>query len=321
MELKDITGKSILLGLSLYEDETHLVRFTQSLCQSLRAKLLLTHILKPFHYYAYAGEAPVFPLDTYGPIMDELDEENAQKLLSKIQEGLDVESDIIVKRDSLIEGIEEVAEKGKAGLIVLGSNYSNSVWQGLSTSISLMRGSSFPVLVVPQGCDQITKPDLTIYCGDDLTDSCNSIMSYARDLALALKADHLLHYHIHDMSEQDIKRITDHIKNAVILGKMPEEELSKVETYRERVIEQTLEQLKIRYERLQGAESLNVERNVLFGEAAEELTKLISKDDKPKLLIFGKHHIFRPESLSLGRLPYPTMLELGAAVMVCPSDS
>ena len=55
MKSETFEVKNILLGLSLQEDENYLVKFGQGLCQRLGARLILTHVVRPFQHFAYAG--------------------------------------------------------------------------------------------------------------------------------------------------------------------------------------------------------------------------------------------------------------------------
>ena len=77
----------------------------------------------------------MFTLGSYSPIFDELDEENAEKKLKEIQAGLEVDVKTLVKRDQIIDGIHESATEEGADLILMGSDFHKSPWQGLYSSL------------------------------------------------------------------------------------------------------------------------------------------------------------------------------------------
>ena len=312
--------KKILLGLSLGESDINLVKFAEGLATGLGAKLVLSHAVRPFHYYAYAGEAPVFPLDSYGAIIDELDEGHATKKLEAIQAQLKDPSISEIKLcfDDPAEGLDELAEEIHADLILVGSEYTPDMWQGVSTSISLMKYSKKPVMVVPSQCESFLSKPLNVYCGDDLSDSCQTARQNALMIAEQMNAKEFHHFHIKDMSEGDISRMIEHVRQAAALGKVSGDVALQVETYREKVEEETQKQLRDRLN--PSHKNLHIKQDVLFGKVSDSIHKLMAADKKAgKLLVFGKHHIFHSRSFSLGKIPYPTMLQQGVCVLVVPS--
>ena len=311
--------KTIVLGLSLSENEEGLVKFATNMADSLGSKLVLSHVIRPFHYYAYAGEAPVFPVDSYGPVVDELDETHALKKLDAIKASIhdSLQVELRICHQEPAEGLEEIGSDLNADLILVGSDYSPSMWQGVSTSISLMKYSDRPVLVVPNKAGTIFEKDLSIFCGDDLSQSCERPTLYALSLAEALRAKTMRHFNIRDMSEEDINRMIEHVRTAAVLGKITEDVANKVEHYREKIVEETQRQLNLRMSKANS--NISIRQEVYFGKVNQVLSDILSEDkDVAKLLVFGKHHIFHTKSFSLGKVPYPTMLQQGVAVLVVP---
>ena len=68
-------------------------------------------------------------------------------------------------------------------------------------------------------------------------------------------------------------------------------------------------------ELLDGHECSHIQFEVAFGKPAKEIQEVATRN-QAKLIVFGHHHFFHRESLSLGRMPWKSMLDNQCGILV-----
>lgn len=306
---------SVIVGLSLQKDETSLVKDAVYLAEKMGAQLVLCHVRRPFQDYAMMGEYVMYPIDLYGPTLDEIDETCALAKLEAIRKDHPT-AKIEVRSNTPCDGLLEAAKNHKASMLIVGTDLKEGIFSGFSTSLSLMRKSDIPVMVLPNNDKQWFSGNISIFFADNLKKECINALSYTYKFSEKLDLEDFIHFHIKETSQDEMDRIVEQMKTALLL-KHSSENLDL--NYKEKVTEYTLDLINQRQEALK-VPTEQTKNHVLFGKSEEAIPQLISQFSSSKLIVFGSHHIFHRDSFSFGKLPYSSMLKFNAAVLVVPES-
>jgi len=315
---------TIVLGLDLSDEEDLLLQTAVSLVKKTGSRLVLVHAIQPYRTYATTGEDAILPTDAFEQGMFLSDVEEAKQRLQAIRDRLppDLLIDIQVCREYPEHALDLVADEANASLIVCGmrTDPAHSWYGGLSTALSLMGSSRFPVMIVPLTIviDFATR-DHNILVADNLRDEGLYALQAALGLARSISYKQLIHLHVNPMSYRDINESVDKIRTAMIEGRLPSnpefEAISYVKHMKDELKSLMQERLKLADKDF--AQGLHWSPRVRFGEPVEELHHLV-KESKSDILVFGKHHFLRPKDLELGKIPYQAMIERHVASLVIP---
>ncbi|RZA16143.1 MAG: universal stress protein, partial [Proteobacteria bacterium] len=144
---------TIVLGLELSDEEDKLVQSTVSLARKTGARLVLVHAIQPMRTYTTAGDDMTLPYEAFEADLYQSDSMDSEQKLQAIRDRLPPEMviDIEIVRDYPENALDHVAQDVRAALIVCGmrTNQPGEWYGGMSTALSLMNSSTFPVMVIP----------------------------------------------------------------------------------------------------------------------------------------------------------------------------
>ncbi len=317
---------TIVVGLDLSEEEDKLIRSVVSLAKRTGSSLVFVHAAQPFRSYAPLGEDLVLPYDAFEEESYHSHSEEAQQRLYALRDRLPAELviDIEVLRDYPENALESVAEKVGASLIVAGMRSRNddaSIYEGMSTALSLMGSSKFPVMILPLGTEiDFSSHQHRVLVADNLKEEGLLALSAALAFCRSLNIKNLAHLHVRKTSYRDINSTVEKIKLAMIEGRVPVNPEFEREVYLKQIKDEVKNLLKLRFENSdpEFAKGIHWTPRVRFGHPARELHEA-TRDAGADILIFGKHHFLRPKGLVFGKIPYAAMIEENVASIVVPS--
>lgn len=318
---------TIVLGLGLSDDEDKLLQTAVSLVKKTGSRLVMVHALQPFQGFVGSGDDLTLPYEIYERDVLQADQKEAEFRLFALRDKLPPELmiDVELCRDYPENGLETIAEKLRASLIICGlrarDDTSSSWYEGVSTAHALMKWSKFPVMVIPLNTEiDFATKEHTILAADNLRDEGLLALQAALGLARSISCKQLIHLHVRNTSLRDIKGTVEKIKVGMIEGRLPANPEFESDIY----LKQIKSEVKtLMHERLELADKdfakgLHWSPHVRFGQPVEELQHAV-KESNSDILVFGKHHFLRPKGLSLGKIPYKAMVEDHVASIVVPS--
>ncbi|MBC7530789.1 MAG: universal stress protein [Oligoflexus sp.] len=323
------SATTIVLGLDLSDEEDKLLGTAVSLAKKTGSRLLLVHAVQPFQTYASAGDDRVLPYEAFEQETYHAGVEEAEQRLNAIRDRLPPELviDIRVCRDFPENALDSVADEVEASLIVCGirvhQNKESSWYGGMSTALSLMGSSKFPVMILPLNTAiDFTTREHNILVADNLQEEGLYALKAALGLCRSIAYKQLIHLHVKKTSYREINETVDKIRLAMIEGKLPSNPDFETEVYLKQIKNDLKAQMGDRLEMADKdfAQGLHWSPRVRFGQPIEELQHLV-RESKPDILVFGKHHFFRPKGLVLGKVPYQAMIEENVASIVVPDSS
>lgn len=319
---------SIVLGLDLSDEEDKLIKTAVSLAKKTGSRLVLVHAIQPFRTYTGAGEDLTLPYEVFEQEVHHEDVSEAEQSLYALRDRLpsDLVVDIEVCRDFPENALETVAEKVKASLILCGmrARKEDSSWYGgMSTALSMMASSKFPVMILPLSTEiDFATREHNILVADNLQEEGLTALQAALGLCRSISYKQLIHLHVKKTSYRDINETVEKIKVAMIEGRLPPNPEFESDVYLKQI---KTEVKNLMHDRLEAADKdfargLHWSPRVRFGQPVEELQHAV-RESKSDILVFGKHHFLRPKGLVLGKIPYQAMVEDNVASIVVPNAS
>ena len=315
---------TIVLGLDLSDEEDKLIKTAVSLAKKTGSRLILVHAVQPFRAYAVGGEDLVMPFEVFEQELYHSDVIESDQRLHAIRDRLPPELviDLQVVRDYPENALDTVAAEVKATLIMCGMrvNRPGEWYGGMSTALSLMGSSPFPVMIIPLSTEiDFTTREHNILVADNLREEGLHALKAALGLCKSISYKQLIHLHVKKTSYRDINATVEKIRVAMIEGKLPANPDFDANVY----LKHLKDELKaVMIERLEiadkdFAQGLHWTPRIRFGRPAEELHHLV-KESNSDILVFGKHHFLRPKGLVMGKIPYQAMIEENVASIVVP---
>lgn len=184
--------------------------------------------------------------------------------------------------------------------------------KGFSTVLSLMDELEVPILVFPLDCKtDLSRDRLKMMIADDLTDHSKNAVRYGYWLASRLTHCNISHVHVSPVKRNEIEYFTNAVQEAMNLGRIPQNSdfsYSKVVDMTEKKIRKQLAGNRREYDFKLEETGCQTKENVLFGDVCEELNHTIHENDFD-FLVFGQHHFLHKKPLSLGKVPFSTMIK------------
>lgn len=315
---------TIVVALDLGDEENNLIQTAVSLAKKTGSRLIFVHATQPFRGYISAGGDMVLPYEAFEHDIYTSDVKSAEQKLLAIRDRLPPELviDLRVVRDFPENALESVAEDVGASLVLCGMSprANHDRYGGMSTALSLMNSSKFPVMILPlDTAIDFASKDHNILVADNLRDEGLYALRAALGLCKSISYSHLFHLHVKRSSYREINETVDKIKTAMVEGRLPFDPDLKTDVYLKHLKDEMRSAM---VERLEAADSdfargLHWTPRICFGQPAEELQQQV-RDTKADILIFGKHHFLRPKGLVLGKIPYQAMMENHVASIVVP---
>ncbi len=316
-------AKPIVVALLLEPSDRTLLSAGRYLARKLHAPLHLVHAVRPLLSYQGSGDIVINPYYGYELNFSEQGEKTARKKLAALAETIDdVDVHTQVLREFPAEAILTLAQEQQAGLILCGVRSQgedrNRLFSGLSTGFTLASDAEIPVLLLPLDAKVPFDQSLRLLVADNLESEGEQALKTGLILANALHAEELVHIHVQNMSLTDIDNMIESVRESMILGLIPNDPLLNREYYIERVRSKTREELIRRcHVSKEALNSTRYEPRIAFGEPAEKIHQEVIRNGT-QLMIFGRHHLLRKKTLSLGQIPYHAMIEEGVATLVVP---
>lgn len=318
-----LSRSTILLGLSLSEQEDNLLKSAVNLAKKTDSRLVIAHVTFPLQTFLYADRDIHPPLFHYDSSIEEISEKACSEKLQAIKTGISaINSQLIetkVVRNDPALGLWQLAKELKASLIVCGFHSKKSIsdYLGVSTAIALMSDPPCPILALP--LEREFHFNGQIIFADDLQEETLTLLEDACRFIQDIGATQLYHVTVKKISEREINHMVDTVHSAVLLGTLPGDTDFSRSHFVERM---TSFQLKLLEQRFQSVSAelrrnVNYRSQVLFGSPSQELKGLVELY-QTELAIFGTHKFFHRSTWSFGKLPYHSMVSLGCAVLVIP---
>lgn len=318
---------TLVVGLDLTDDEKTLVDTAVSMAQRTGTRLILVHAAPPFRSYSLAGEGFTLPYEELEREAYDNDLKQAEVKIQAIRDNIPAE--VVVEtetfRDFPEDALEAVAQESHAQLIMCGYRIDkhNTLLRGMSTALSLMKHSNVPVMTVPLGTSiDFTETKHTLLVADNLKSEGFYALKAAMGFCKSIDTDELVHLHVNPMSFREIHGMVSKIKAAMLEGRFPSDPDFSSELYIERLNSELLSRLRRRLHEAdpEFAQGTSYRALVKFGQPAEVLHKSL-EETHASILVFGKHHFFRPKGFSLGKVPYQAMVERNVATLVVPDKT
>lgn len=317
---------TIVVGLDLSDEEEKLISTSVSLARKTGARLMFVHAIQPFRTYASAGEDMVLPYEAFEQEAYHSGVEEAEQRLHAMRDRLPPELviDLRVCRDYPENALDTVADELKASLIICGMRVQSSLpwYGGMSTALSLMGSSKHPVMILPLTTSiDFTTREHKILVADNLREEGLYALKAALGLCRSISYTQLIHLHVKNDSYREINHTVEKIRLAMIEGKLPSDPNFESEVYLDQIKGELKAEMEMRLSLADKdfAQGVHWSPRVKFGKPIEELQHLV-KESKSDILIFGKHHFFRPKGLVLGKVPYQAMIEENVASIVVPDS-
>ncbi|MGE0174281.1 MAG: universal stress protein [Oligoflexales bacterium] len=318
----------ILVGTSFEDTGSHLHEYAKNFSDLLEAKVRLTHVNDVVLSHAWGQ---VYPSGYYDPaLLKALEQEakaDAEKQLGDIARRnypprYEVETSCLT--GLIADTLDADARTSHSSVILVGlaERSYRYIPKGLSTALSLMSSSHLPVIAVPHNVTSVRESNsINLVVCDDLHEHSFAAITTAVELAAALKNANVFHLHVHKESQDRVKKTARHILELMDLGRIP---LDK-EFSAERFFTETKTKIRQKLESRIGDARLVIEENggrylpeVLFGNVAENL-KNYTEETRPDMLVFGRHELLHKKPLSIGKLPFYSITQLGIPILVAPT--
>jgi len=315
---------TIVLGLSLNDQEDHLIQSAVSLAQRTSAQLILVHAAQPYRNYSIAREGFVLPYEEFEKESFDEDLALAQNKIEMIRDtlptGLVCETRVL--RDFAEDALEEVARSTKAVLILCGFHKQQPArfLHSMSTGLSLMAHARHPVMVIPhESFVDFQSQPLTVLIADDLKEDGEQALRGALGFCRSIGVNQMVHAHVNVMSYREINQMVDKIRVAMLEGRIPIDPAFNSQVYIDQTKLEIKSLLKQRIEAMDPSfiHEFKYRPAVRFGLPIEEVHRL-TLETKSQVLIFGKHHILHRGRLSIGKIPYEAMVEPHVATIIVP---
>ncbi|MBC7660115.1 MAG: universal stress protein [Chitinophagaceae bacterium] len=328
MQIAKEKTKPIVAALKLDSSDHSVLAATRYFARRLHAPVELVHSIRPILSYVGSGDATVNPYYGYEMNFALSSERAARTQLSQLVQTLDdIEVRAHVVRDFPADAVLGVVQDYSASMIVCGVRSKDqekdgkSFLSGLSTGLTLASEATVPVLLVPPDLLGFNDP-LRLLIADNLESEGDFALETAMKLANDLHAEQLVHVHVQNATFREIDHMIDSVRESMIRGQMPSDPLLNRELYMERISAQTVEEMvrRCREHNIHALNSTLYEAVCRFGHPAEEVhNEVLNREIQ--LMIFGRHHLIRKHTLSLGRIPYNAMIEDRVATLVVPDDA
>jgi len=318
-----IKKSTIVLGLSLAEQEDYLLRSAVNLAKNTNSRLVLAHVTLPLQAYMYADKGGLYPFTVDDGSLEELSKTSCLKKLEDLKSGIsgidhhNIETRVVHNDPAL--GLSQLAKELKATLLICGfrSSETLSSFIGTSTAISLMSNAPCAVLTLP--VEQELKLSNKIAFADDLHEETLPILVSTCEFMQGLGLDKLYHLHIKNISEREIDHMVETVNSAIALGTITTDTTINQNSYVEDLTKFLRNKLMERYQTIAEELRQNIKYEALvdFGSPLTKIKSLLEKIGA-EIVVFGPHKFFHKASWSFGKLSYNSMLSLGCAVLIIP---
>lgn len=318
--------QAIVAGLKLDETDLSILNIARFLAKKLHAPLHLVHAVRPMFSYVGSGDVTINPYYGYETNWSDKEERDAKEKFARLHETIDdVELHTAVLRDFPADALLTYAHEQKAGLLLCAVSMEdksrNRFLSGLSTGLSLASDSDIPVLLVPKTQKLKLEHGLRIMVADNFESEGERALRAGMSLANALHAEQLTHVHVQDTSFGDIDKMIESVRESMLLGNLEADPLLNREYYMEQVRAKGREELirRCHQSKIKALNSTIYEAVTAFGNPADEVHTEVLRTGS-QLMVFGRHHMIRRKTLSLGRIPYNAMIEDGVATLIVPDE-
>ncbi|MDQ3234620.1 MAG: universal stress protein [Pseudobdellovibrionaceae bacterium] len=207
---------------------------------------------------------------------------------------------VVLEAKDAAEGIISEAIVLKSDLVVTGTSRTSYkyIYSGFSTSLSLMSSSPAPVLVMPEEASIDWNQDgLKILVADDLRSDSIGVMGFAANLAMHFNRSVVQHIHVIENSPQalGLDLADDEVRN------LCEQELHR----------RSQEFISLSHNRVE------YKAQAIFGQVDAGIERII-EDQRPDLIVFGRHRMIKVRPLMIGRMTSRALLDLKRPVIVVP---
>lgn len=245
-------------------------------------------------------------------------EDTLQSMAAKLELDSKVEISAIVGAPT--QAILSDAVVSGASFIVTGAAKGSHhfVPKGLSTALTLIAESPIPVLVVNESCAlDLTRKNLKILVGDDLSESCERSVLASFDLAIGLGRTDVHHVHANALSIETFAANVQKLR--AMRGNDPAADIGPTELWEE--VQRDLHQrirsrTRDRTSRLE-ATGGHYWPEIRNGRVELEIEKAI-ETAAPDIIAFGRHVPVHRRPFTIGRVPFHFMLSQDRAILVVP---
>lgn len=317
---KNPKGK-ILVAVNLDEGSGPLLKAAANLAEKSQSELAVLHVCDYWVGRTWANDMMLS-----GSVMMNLAESaeaealraartRLSDLLSANVKGVEVQSEVVLGFPD--ESIRAHAVTTSADLLMLGGTSSDYrfVPSGLSTVISLLSEAPVPVIVIPKNWKGSWNTDrMRIMIADDLSSHGEAAVHAGYELSVRLGGCSLFHTHVTQMSKEALSAAIDTAAAAshTTAGALNSDEIwaATMSSLEKKVHSRAGE-----YQSQLSANGTRSTVSILHGNPSDAVLKYAA-DEKPDLLVFGRHRTWRRKPFVLGQLPFHGMLKSNLPVMV-----
>lgn len=255
-----------------------------------------------------------------------LKEDNAKQLLNKnlqpLAQKMDFEKNIMA--GDIATNLLADAQVNRASMIVCSAQHESYKYlmKGFSTSLQLMSEANIPVLVLPNGIDEVFfKKGLTIIIADDLEKSSLSSVIYGSELAAAIGEAKIYHVYV-TKEENDLKDYVRKLREAMNLSQItfdPNLSEDAIIARYESSLKNKMQERKQSVSSVLKEANCSYESKILTGSVDEKLIELVHKINAD-LVVFGRHVAVHRKPFGIGQVPFRTMMSIKKPVMLVPPE-
>lgn len=317
-------GDPIVVAMKFDNLSTHVLRLAFELAERCKLKVAAIHVVEllPIPRNFLAETITGIDIAQAARSQQKGELEAARERLEKLAREIDPNGLVITTK--VLSGLPaqmiaaEAAATNAAFIITGAASVSHRfIPKGLSTALTLMSDASVPVLVMRlETILESSQKEFRVLVADDMRDSGNAALRTALSLACLYPSSNVCHVHVNSLTESALEAALD-------AGAFSRSSSTKGGA---RVFDLMVKEIEDQLEKrardvMSGLSSpgINYNPHVKTGSVAETLD-LVIEEFHPDLIVFGRHQTFRSKPLSMGQIPFHSMLSQSVAVMIVPEE-
>jgi nucleotide-binding universal stress UspA family protein len=322
-------AKYVTVAVAFDHHTVPLTTYAAGLCEKLGKDLCLLHVVEPWldqpHSVPQGENDPLWNVrQAVEANAYELAERKLDELASGISQHITVVKHVVRGKPAPVLA-QEALNTGSM-LLLVGADIGSLKYlpKGLSTALSLMVSSPVPVLVA-DGKTLESSPGKspagvpTIMMADDLSKDTESALEFAFDLAIGQGKVILHHVYVNGLTFEALRA-------GLLSASATAHSFVNEQTSTEIVFDALVKELEEQLERRCESEREYLENGggayesrVLTGHVAKKLLEEVEKI-QPSMVVFGRHQAVHRQPFFMGRVPFKTMLNGQAPVVIVPGS-
>jgi nucleotide-binding universal stress UspA family protein len=295
--------------------DQRLLKYGEALCHRSGVRMHIVHVY-PFYPRTSSSE-----LSVQAEEQDEAAVLLAGETLAAYRELISPEINVTSKvlRGDVVDEILNELESQRSDLLLVGSDAYNVFAESLSLTLSLLRKTNTPTLVLPNVIpSSVERGEIRMIVADDLRVGSEKTLSFAVKVAEALGNARVIDAHVENLQSERVS--TAFLK--VYMAALGSSEVFRLSNDRlpdsiraelKKHMDERLSELKSKHQ----DSDVSFQTMVLEGKTVQALKDSIERI-RADILIFGRHKAFSEGGSILGGIKEKEMLSFGIPVLVVP---